>query len=91
MTKIARYVVIIDREIGEQDGQEDGYHDGTGTDAVRQLSAEIQEAIDESGAPYCSYKIVQRVVLNATPRYPNIPERFTVFSEFEDDPAEVPA
>lgn len=46
--KVARYTVIVEREVGEQDGAE--YHHGIGRKAVEQLAKELQTAFDNGDA-----------------------------------------
>lgn len=46
--RLARYTVIFEREIGEEDGQ-DNYGVTDEASAIRQLCKELQEAYDECG------------------------------------------
>lgn len=63
MTKAARYTVIIDRHLGESDGDAYSYHDGTGEAAVAQLAKEIQDAWDTGGVSG-SFRITERRIID---------------------------
>lgn len=63
MTRAARYTVLIDRELGESDGDAHGYHDGTGPAAVEQLSRELQRAW-ESGDVSGYFEVVSRQLID---------------------------
>lgn len=56
----ARYTVLVDREIGEQDGGGE-YHDGNGERAVKQLAKELQEGWDAAGIAG-NFRIIKRAL-----------------------------
>ena len=62
MTKAARYIVLIDRQLGESDGSSI-YHDGTGQAAATQLAKELQEAWDSGGVDGF-FEVVSRQVIS---------------------------
>lgn len=78
--RYVRYTVIIERELGESDGQEYGYHDGTGQDAAIQLADELQR-VWGSGAIAGNFRVVRRLL--EQPHERALEDLPTLF---EDDP-----
>lgn len=79
----ARYVILFDRAIGEEDHQE--FHYGDGEAAVAQLAKELQETIDSTGLPVGHFKIIMRTALT-DPAAMNVP---LPAPYFQDDPDEL--
>jgi hypothetical protein len=89
MSKIARYVILLDRHVGEIDGQQ--YHHGTAEEAVTQVVTELQEAMDITSQPDGFFSVVQRVILDDDQAvleedYPLIAGRVRIRRSYEDDP-----
>ena len=76
-TKYARYLVVIDREMGEDDGFD--YHHGVGKAAVAQLSRELQNAWDETGVAG-HYQVVSRSLVDD-----DAPALDQLVGRYEDD------
>lgn len=78
--QFARYVVIIDRQVGEQDGGAGLYHDGDGAAAADQLTNELQEAW-ETGVEG-QFRVIGRSIVPGTTGLDALP------AFYEDDPVD---
>lgn len=66
MTRVARYIIVLDR-FDDDDWPaslvHDGGHDGTAKAAVEQVAGELQEAMTQTGSPAGFFNVIDRRVI----------------------------
>lgn len=67
MTRVARYIIVLDRYDDDDwprtDENPDG-HNGTAEQACEQVAGEMQEAMDSSGSPAGFFNVIERRVID---------------------------
>jgi hypothetical protein len=60
MTKVARYIIILDRMDDDEAVGPDGHWPVTDEEGMEQVAAELQEAMAEMGEPAGFFRVVAR-------------------------------
>jgi hypothetical protein len=60
MTKVARYIIVLDRMDDDDHCGPDGHEPVTDKEGMEQVAAELQEAMTDTGQPAGFFRVVAR-------------------------------